>query len=101
MRPYKMVIAPRALQEIQDAIDHYNGKQKGLGKRFFSGVKKTIEVIRKSPFYQIRYDDVRCLLVKKFPYMLHFTISEKDRIIFVHAVIHTSLNPDEHWFKIE
>jgi toxin ParE1/3/4 len=99
MRRYKIAIEPRAFGEIQQAIDYYNERQKGLGKRFLSSVKKTVEIIRESPFYQIRYDDVRCLLVKRFPFMLHFTVDEKGRTIYIHAVIHTSLNPDEHWLK--
>ena len=100
MRRYKVVIAPRVFSEIQFAIDYYNEQQKGLVKRFFSEVKRTIEDIRKWPLYQIRYDDVRCLLVRKFPFMFHFAVDETAGIIYIHAVIHTSLNPDEHWFKI-
>jgi len=101
MKRYKIFIAPRAAQEIQNGIDYYNEKRKGLGKKFLLNINKTIEAVRQSPFYQIRYDDVRCLLVKGFPYMVHFTIDEKREDIYVHAVIHTSLNPDENWLKNE
>ena len=32
---YKVVIEPRAILDIQDAIDYYDSKQNGLGTYFF------------------------------------------------------------------
>jgi hypothetical protein len=43
--------------------------------------------------YAIRYADVRCMLVKKFPFMVHFTIDENQKLVEVFAVHHTSRNP--------
>ena len=31
---YKAIIQPTAKQDIKEAVDWYNSKQKGLGKRF-------------------------------------------------------------------
>ena len=97
MKRFKVFITPRAHDEIQQGIDYYNEQVKGLGKKFHASVKETIVSLRKFPFHQIRYDDVRCLLVKKYPYILHYTLHEKDSYVILHAVIHTSLNPDENW----
>ncbi len=99
MKRHKVFITVRAHDEIQQGIDYYNGQAKGLGKKFHAAVKETIAYLRQAPFRQIRYDNVRCLLVKKYPYMLHFTVDEKEPLIILHAVIHTSLNPDESWLK--
>jgi len=46
------------------------------------------------PFYQVRYKNVRCLPMKKYPYMIHLTVDEKERIVTIRAVIHTSQNTD-------
>lgn len=99
MRRYKVFISPHAYNDIQQAIDYYNDKQKGLGKRFHHAVKSSISVLRKNPFYQIRYDEVRCFSVKRFPYMLHFTVTGEARTVIIHAVIHTSLDPETAWLK--
>lgn len=32
--------------------------------------------------------------IEKFPYMVHFTVDEKNGIVKILAVIHTSRNPD-------
>lgn len=90
---YTLIIDPRAIQDIQKAIDYYDEQQPGLGLRFEDVVNKKLVALKKSPFFQIRYDNVRCLPLKKFPYMVHFTINEQKNNITIHAVFHTSLDP--------
>ena len=91
---YKIQIEPEVQLDIQDAAAWYNSQQKGLGRRFYSEVKKHFKHLTTNPFFQIRYENVRCLPVKKFPYMIHFSVNETDKIIKVHAVTGTSRNPD-------
>ncbi|HBX51627.1 MAG: hypothetical protein A2275_09960 [Bacteroidetes bacterium RIFOXYA12_FULL_35_11] len=88
---------PKAFDDIQNAIDYYNSQQQGLGKRFYSAVKQTFSTIKKNPGYQIRYDNIRCLQVKKFPYMVHFHVD--DQIVSVRAVVNTYLEPEQNWVK--
>ena len=96
---YKIIIDKRATGDIVKARDFYNERQKGLGKRFAKEVDKSIKSIASNPGYQMRYDDVRCLPLSKFPFMIHFSVNEDLRQVEVHAVIHTSLNPDVNWLK--
>jgi toxin ParE1/3/4 len=42
---------------------------------------------------------VRCLPLKKFPAMIHFTIDEKANAVVVWAVLNTYLDPKKHWKK--
>lgn len=88
-------VNPQAKIDIQDQIHFYNDKQKGLGKRFHNDVKATFKSIRKNPFFQIRYKDVRCLPLKKFPAMVHYTLDENKKQITVRAVFHTSQSPQK------
>ena len=91
-------ITPEAKLDIQEGISWYSGKQKGLGKRFHKEVKNSIVRIEKNPFYAIKYSQVRCMPISKFPYLIHFTIEESNKAIIILGVLHTSLNPDENWF---
>ncbi len=50
---YKVVIEPRAILDIQDAIDYYEFNQIGLGEHFYQVVEKHIETLVKNPFFQI------------------------------------------------
>lgn len=99
MRAVKAKIAPRAHDDIQQGINYYNEQEKGLGKKFHAEVKSSIASIKKNPFYQIRYDKVRCLPVHKFPFMIHFTVDEENNIAIIYAVINTSLDPNASWLK--
>jgi toxin ParE1/3/4 len=94
---HKIVLDPKAILDIQKAIDYYDDQQIGLGLKFERNLDKHFTAILKNPFYQVRYDDVHCLPVKKFPFMIHFII--ENEIIRIVAVFHTSLSPDENWGK--
>ena len=94
---YTIILTPDAVDDIQKAIEYYDEQQAGLGRKFMAEVNEYIKALKKNPQYQIRYDNVRGLPLKRYPYMLHFVVEqEKVRII---AVFHTSLNPDENWKK--
>ncbi|OFY88671.1 MAG: hypothetical protein A3K10_16910 [Bacteroidetes bacterium RIFCSPLOWO2_12_FULL_31_6] len=95
---FKIKIEPDARIDIQEAIDWYNKQQKGLGKKFHTAVLSHFDSLKKNPHFEIRYDFVNCLPLKKFPFMIHFTVDEVNQIVAVRAVFHTSLNPDK-WSK--
>jgi hypothetical protein len=92
-------IEPQAKEDIQQEIHYYNEQQKGLGKRFHAEVKDAFKTIQKNPYFQVRYDDVRCLPLKKFPVMIHFTFDAENMQIIVRAVINTHRNPKTKWPK--
>ena len=94
MASYRILIDPEAFQDIQDATDWYNEQLKGLGSRFQKQVKAQINSLKKNAkIYAIRYDDVRCMLIKKFPFLVHITLDERQRVVKIFAILHTSRNP--------
>ncbi len=73
MEKFIIQIEPEALTDIQDITHWYNEKQTNLGKRFQETTIKQINGLKKDPqIYTVRYKEIRCMLVKKFPYMVHF-----------------------------
>ena len=91
---YKIKIEPEANQDIQETINWYNERQKGLGRKFHNEIKNYFKHLKFNPFYEIRYDNVRCITIKKFPYTIHFTVNEVDNTVIVRAIFHTSRNPE-------
>lgn len=67
---YKIVFEPRAIFDIQEAVDYYESKQIGLGEYFYETLDKHIEVINKSPYFQVKYKDYHGLPIKKFPFII-------------------------------
>lgn len=90
---YTIDIDPRAIRDVQQAIDYYEEQQAGLGVKFENALNNQLTTLEKNPFFQVRYDDVHCLPLKKFPYMVHFTVNENSKLVTVRAVFHTSLDP--------
>ncbi|MFD0751030.1 type II toxin-antitoxin system RelE/ParE family toxin [Mucilaginibacter calamicampi] len=94
MTSYKIKISPEALSDIQEASNCYNKQVPGLGSRYQKNVKQQIEILKKrAEGYSVRYEDVHCVLVKKFPFLIHFTINKEAHFVEVFAVFHTSRNP--------
>jgi plasmid stabilization system protein ParE len=93
MVTYKVKIHKDALLDIQETTDWYNRQTPGLGKRFQEQVKKQINSLKTTAnHHAIRYADVRCFLVKKFPFLIHYVVKENG-VVEVFAVIHTSRSP--------
>ena len=56
-------------------------------------VKEYLNSLKTNPLYAIKYDNIRCLPLKVFPYTIHFSVNETDKIIIVRAVFQTSQDP--------
>ncbi|OOG75374.1 hypothetical protein B0E43_10370 [Algoriphagus sp. A40] len=90
---FNVVISEEAAIDIEDAVYFFENKVIGLGLRFSVELKSHLDTLELNPFFQVRYKNVRCLPMKNFPFLIHFTINEKENEVNVRAVFHTSLNP--------
>ncbi|MDO9254635.1 MAG: type II toxin-antitoxin system RelE/ParE family toxin [Bacteroidales bacterium] len=89
-----LLFAAEVQEDLQQGIDWYNEQQKGLGSRFFTSVKEQITRISKSPAsIAIRYDEVRCVKIRDFPYLIHFMIFPDTNTVKIIAVFSTHRDP--------
>ena len=79
---FEMHLDERAISDLQSIIDYYNSKQQGLGEKFFRQIKHCLKLLEGNPYFRIRYDAVRCLPVRKFPYMIHLLL-KAERWLFM------------------
>ncbi|WP_282787953.1 type II toxin-antitoxin system RelE/ParE family toxin [Flavobacterium croceum] len=93
---YKIVIEPRALLDIQDAIDYYNQKQIGLGVHFYNTLEEHIEVLKTNPLFQIRYKDYHGYPIKKFPFIIFYFVDEEIKTVYIISIFNTFLNPNKY-----
>jgi plasmid stabilization system protein ParE len=92
---YKILIDEDAICDIREAAEWYENVQKGLGNRFTAQVKSQITGLKKMPFAgSFRTETTRSLLVKKFPFIIYYVVAELKTIVEIHAVLHTSRNPE-------
>jgi hypothetical protein len=92
---FTIYLEPKAIEDIQSAIDFYDKLQLGLARKFEKELNVYLGSLEKAPFYSIRYDDVHCVPMRKFPFIIHYTIDDTFKQIVIRAVFHTSLNPEK------
>lgn len=79
--------------EGDNAIDWYFGIEPRIGERFRNAVENAIDMISETPhaFPVIAGSSVRRILVRGFPYVVIYSVTETD--IFIISIFHTSRNP--------
>ncbi|MBW1656382.1 type II toxin-antitoxin system RelE/ParE family toxin [Flavobacterium quisquiliarum] len=93
---FNVVIEPRAILDIQEAIDYYESKRIGLGEHFYEIVDEYLVILSKNPFFEIRYKDYRALPIRKFPFIIFYFIDEKIKTVYIMSVFNTSLSPSKY-----
>ena len=97
MKTFKLQADPRVKQDLQNAIEFLKSRKKGLDVEFLADYKNSLKSLKTNPFFEIRYDGIRCLPLEIFKYMIHFSIDEVNNVVLINAVISTNLNPDDSW----
>ena len=96
---YKIVADPKVKDDLKEARDFLNSRRRGFGKKFLLEYRTTLKYLQKTPNFQVRHNDVHCLPMKTFKYMIHFKVDEENKIIIIYALLSTYLNPDKNWIK--
>ena len=86
---YKVIIIEEAMSDLKESLTWYKNINPKLAQRFLQAFKEGIALVRKEPLhFQIRYDDVRIMMLTTFPYLIHYSVDSKT--IIVKALYHTS-----------
>ena len=92
---FQLKIDTDALNDIQETFEWYELQLKGLGLRYKTQTKKQINSLKKDPYlFSIKYNEIRCMKIEKFPFLIHYLINENTNVVTVFAVFHTSRNPE-------
>ena len=91
---YKVEMLFSAQQDVLISAKQYNKKQKGLGKKFVQRVKEARKTLAHNPYFVKRYKNIHTVPLEQFPFLVHFVIDERKKMVTIYAVLHTSLNPD-------
>lgn len=94
MSQFVIIFTEKALTEIELAVSYYRTQKDNLGKEFAEQVYTTIYSLKKSPYISaIRYSDIRCAIVKRFPFLVHYSVDEANKMITILAVFNTHKKP--------
>lgn len=94
MNKLPVIFSPLALADTEEAYTYYEEKQIGLGNRFVAQLQHTLNTIKNNPTVaSIRYDNIRCAQIKKFPYLVHYHIDAAGKLVTILAVYSTYREP--------
>jgi mRNA-degrading endonuclease RelE of RelBE toxin-antitoxin system len=97
LKNYKIQADPRVKLDLQEAIEFLKSRRKGLDAKFLADYKSSLKTLKTNPFFEVRYDGIRCLPLEIFKYMIHYSIDEGNNTILINAVISNYLDPDDSW----
>ena len=85
-------VRPEAQTDIREAARWYEEREPGLGLRFLSEVRTSLQHIDDNPLiFPIIEEDVRRALLHKFPYAIYF-VNDSEAIAII-AVLHQHRRP--------
>jgi toxin ParE1/3/4 len=89
---YSVRFRPEIPDDIAGACRWYETRSEGLGERFLHELEVTLSRIVQMPeAYAKGYRDVRSTRMRRFPYVVHFRISDREVIII--AVMYGGRDP--------
>lgn len=100
MKRCQIEVTSSASIDIQDAVSYYDEISKTVADKFLDDLEHTLQIIKKNPHFQIRYKEIRCLRLKKFPFLVHFQLVETEPLAKVIAVLHTSRDTKDWNLKV-
>jgi plasmid stabilization system protein ParE len=94
---YKIVNRPAVSIDITDAVNYYKPININLAKQFLFRLQEARTYISQHPYsLQVKYKNVRTLLLKQFPYHIHYLIDDDNKHIVILAIINAYKNPKDY-----
>lgn len=94
---HSFVNKPKVIFDIEDVVDHYKTINPELANAFLDRLEEAKKYIADFPeAFQIKYKNVRTVLLEQFPYHNHYIIDDDKKQIVVLGVIHAYKNPKDY-----
>lgn len=94
---FKIIISDEAKADLEHSYLYYKTKiTKKIADNFFKDFKSSLNTISKNPYFKIWFEDFHGKLMKKYPFLIFYTIDKDAKVIVIARVFHTSQNPEKY-----
>ncbi|MCB9202999.1 MAG: type II toxin-antitoxin system RelE/ParE family toxin [Flavobacteriales bacterium] len=93
---YKLNISSKANLDIVQAYKFYSTRSLQALENLDNKINQAYDILEKNPFFQIKYKNIRALPIQGFPYILFFSIDEKNKIVKIYALFNTHQNTQKY-----
>lgn len=84
---WRVLIRPRAEEDLREARQWYEERRKGLGDELLIAVRRAIRSLEQEPERRpLYYREFRRLLTRRFPYKVFYLV-DRDRVV-VFRILH-------------
>lgn len=86
---FKIYYTERAELEIAKVLNWYEDKRKGLGSELLDEIDVKLNLIKLFPeMFPVKNKRYRMVRLKKFPYLLTYSVNEKKKTVHVVSLFH-------------
>lgn len=94
---YQIINLPPVKYDILNIVNYYKTISPELAKQFLFRLREARTYIYQYPLgFQVKYKTVRTLLLKQFPYHIHYLFNDDKKTIIILAIVHAYKNPDDY-----
>lgn len=96
MKSFVVRVLAAAEADFDEALEYYRDISPQLGQNFIIQVGSSMDDLKKNPYYQVRYDNFRMKMVKKFPYIIHYILDEERSFVYVYGIRNSYQDPNTY-----
>lgn len=96
---FKVLVEPNCNTDIENACRYYSTLPVDTNKlinHFFEDMQVAFDALSINPFYPYKTQNYRFIPLKRFPYILFFTVNESEKTVFVLALFHTNQDTNKY-----
>jgi plasmid stabilization system protein ParE len=88
---HSLIFSEGAQQDIIESILWYNEQKENLGFEFYDHLTQKLSLLSSTLLhYSTRYKNVRAANLDKYPFLIYFTIDDRNSLILILGILHTS-----------
>lgn len=93
---YQLIFHPEADDEFLESFNWYEEQKEGLGIQFMREIERAIKKIEANPLhYKFIRHDFHEILVDIFPFLIIYKVDQKEKVVYIAAIFHTSRHPKQ------
>jgi plasmid stabilization system protein ParE len=97
---YQIVSLPAVKMDMNEAVSYYEQFNPRLGRQFLFRIREAYHFLEMMPKgFQKKYKSVRTLLLKQFPYHIHYLVDDHNQKVIVLALVHSYRNPSDYTLR--
>jgi toxin ParE1/3/4 len=84
---FEVEVISSAQSDLENGVQYYLAINTLLAAKFLSEFHLVLNQLEENPFFQIKYDTIRTIQLQSFPYLVHFSVNEKESRVIILAIV--------------